>query len=124
MSNLLHMANENWRTIKIPKELAEQIESIMTKEGFNNKADFINQAIRELLQKYTNSRLEYANFDDDVIRLIDNHKPRGTPFVEIVLNGKELHCKTCQSKACEHIEHAWKEPKIKRQLKEKGLKPA
>ena len=35
------MANENWRTIKIPKELAEQIESIMTKEGFNNKADFI-----------------------------------------------------------------------------------
>lgn len=116
------MVNENWRTIKIPKDLAEQIESIMTKEGFNNKADFINQAIRELLQKHTKSRLEHTNFHDNIIRLIDNHEPRGTPFVEIFLNNDGLHCETCRSKECEHIEFVWTEPKIKRQLKEKGLK--
>ncbi len=91
--------------------------------GYNSKSDFISDAVRDLLDKHEKNRFEHTNFDDDVIRLIDNHKPRGTPFVEIVLNGKELHCKTCQSKACEHIEHAWTEPKIKRQLKEKGLKP-
>lgn len=117
------MGVDDWRTIKIPNELAQRIEAIEKDEGFSSKSDFVTQAIRELLTVYEKNRLEHTNFHDNIIRLIDNHKPRGTPFVEIFLNNDGLHCETCVSKACEHIEFVWTEPKIKRQLKEKGLKP-
>ncbi len=112
-----------WVDSKIPEDLALRIEKIKQDGGYNSRSDFISQAIRELLERYEKNRLEHTNFHDNIIRLIDNHKPRGTPFVEIFLNNDGLNCETCQSKACEHIEFVWTEPKIKRQLKEKGLKP-
>ena len=111
-----------WKTQRLPKDLLDRVEKIMNEVGYNSKADFISDAVRNLLDKHEKNQFEHTNFQDNVIRLIDNHKPRGTTFVEIYLNGDGLRCETCQSKACEHIEFVWTEPKIKRQLKVKGLK--
>ncbi len=112
-----------WTTERLPKELSLRISKIMEKSGYSSKSDFITEAVRKLLDEYEKSQYEHTNFHNNIIRLIDNHKPRGTPFVEIFLNDEGLHCETCVSKACEHIEFVWTEPKIKRELKKKGLKP-
>lgn len=114
---------DDWVTIKIPRELAEQIDKIIEDQslGYTKKAQFTSEAIRKLLQEYY-PRFEHVNFEQNCIRLIDNEKPKGSPFIEIRLNGGKLYCDTCEKNTCEHISAAWNDEEIKEKLLKKGLK--
>ena len=51
------MTNDDYTTIKLPKELIEQIKKIIesNKYGFKTKSEFIKEAIREHLKYYKNA---------------------------------------------------------------------
>lgn len=116
----------NQTTIRIDKGLKERIEKFLetpqAKElGYNHQANIVNDAIREILKELEKPRFEHFNFQDNIIRLIDNNVPNGTPFIEIRANSKSLTCGDCQAKSCDHIDAIWQDPKISKILKEKGI---
>jgi len=92
------------------------------KAGFTGKSRIVSEAVREFVLKYTIPRFEHFNFAENVIRLIDNEKPAGTPYIEIALKGELLFCRSCESKNCIHIEESWNNTEIRKQLKRKNLK--
>lgn len=118
--------DEKQAVVRIDLELYEELEKWLEtkdakKEGFHSRAPFVNVAVRELLEKYKKKRFEHFNFAENVIRLIDNEKPAGTPYIEIALKNLLLICRSCESKNCIHIEEAWNNTEIRRQLKRKNL---
>lgn len=92
------------------------------KAGFDGQSRIVSEAVREFILKYTTPRFEHFNFAENVIRLIDNEKPAGTPYIEIALNGELLICRSCESKNCIHIVEVWNNDNISKQLKRKNLK--
>lgn len=107
----------------IKKEIEEWLETSEAKaRGFNSVARFISIAGSELLTKHKKIRFEHFNFAENVIRLIDNEKPAGTPYIEIALKGELLFCRSCESKNCIHIMESWNNAQISKQLKRKNLK--
>lgn len=110
-----------WSVERLPKELSEKIEEIKDKHGFNSKSDFIAQAVRDLIERYEKPRFSHFNFQDNLIRLIDNHTPL-SPFIEIYGKNHNLMCETCNSQTCIHIRASWQNPSISRELKRTGYK--
>jgi len=115
------MADKDWRTVKLPVKLVEEIEGLKKEYGFSSNSDFITQGARELITKYKKTRFEHINFHDNLIRIIDNDKPKGTPFVNIYLKNEILACETCKSKTCIHVQQCWKDKTISVVLKKKGI---
>ena len=118
----------DWSTVQIPKELLDEVEKFLKtkeakKKGITSKSQFITRAIDSVLDELSQKRFEHINFEDNCIRLIDNHKPQGTPFVEIRLKGKDLRCDTCQKTECIHISAVWQNQDIADKLLIKGLRP-
>jgi len=108
---------------KIREELLEWLETSEAKEmGFNSMARFATLAISKELKSLKQKRFEHFNFAENVIRLIDNEKPAGTPYIEIALKSTILFCRSCESKNCIHIEEAWNNNEIRKQLKRKSIK--
>lgn len=108
---------------KIRDELEDWLETDEAKaKGYNSMARFATLAISKELQKVKKKRFEHFNFADNLIRLIDNDKPTGTPFIEIVLKNSQLFCRVCESRNCIHIEESWKHSEIKKALKRKDVK--
>lgn len=108
---------------KIRDELVEWLETDEAKElGFNSMARFATLAISKELKSLKQKRFEHFNFAENVIRLIDNEKPAGTPYVEIALKNEKLYCRVCESQNCIHIEESWNNDEISKQLKRKNLK--
>lgn len=105
------------------QKITDWIDTPEAKEkGFNSVARFLTIAASELLEKHQKKRFEHFNFADNLIRLIDNEKPQGTPFVEIVLKSTNLLCRICESQNCIHIQESWNHPEIKKALKRKNVK--
>ena len=116
----------NQTPVKIDKDLKKRLQEFVNSEeaqnmGFKHMSTFVNQAVRELLEKYDVNRFEHLNFEDNCIRLIDNEKPKGSPFIELRLNGNTLYCDTCNQENCEHVDAAWSDSNIKDKLKDKGF---
>ena len=112
-----------WSEARIPQDLADRIEAVREDAGYNSKSDFVAEAIRELLEKYEKSRFEHMNFEENIIRLIDNERPRGTPYIELFLKKDTLRCSSCETSDCIHIQACWTDPKIRERLEAKDLRP-
>ncbi|RLG40412.1 MAG: CopG family transcriptional regulator [Thermoproteota archaeon] len=44
--------------IKIPQELAQEIDAILGKHGYRSRAEFVKDAIRSLLREYASTSSE------------------------------------------------------------------
>ncbi len=42
--------DRDWTTVSIPSDLAEKIDKIAKEKGYQNRADFVRDAIRRLLE--------------------------------------------------------------------------
>lgn len=42
---------QDYTTVSIPMTLAEKIDEILEKEGYQNRADFVREAVRKLLSE-------------------------------------------------------------------------
>jgi len=45
-------AKNDYTVVKIPKELANEIDGLLGKFGFRTRAELVKEAVRALLQKY------------------------------------------------------------------------
>lgn len=115
------MADKDWRTVKLPVKLVEEIEEMKEKHGFSSNSDFITQGARELIIKYKKERFEHINFQENVIRLVDNEKPKGNPFIEIEIKNNALFCNNCELFDCVHVIEVWRNDEISKQLSVKGV---
>ena len=41
-----------YTTVKIPKELIAEVDSMMNKHGFRSRSEFVKEAVRTLLREY------------------------------------------------------------------------
>ena len=118
---------DGWAKMSVRRKMKDEIDifissSLAEKNGLTNATQFLDVALREALEKYQKTRFEHFNFAENVIRLIDNEKPAGTPYIEIALKSSILFCRSCESKNCIHIEEAWNNTEISKQLKRKSIK--
>lgn len=102
--------------------LREWLDSGKAKEaGFDSQSRIVSEAVREFIEKYKTPRFEHINFHDNMIRLLDNDEPKGTPFIDIFLKEDIIFCNSCKTKTCIHIEECWKDVAIRKVLQKKGI---
>ena len=46
------MSGEEYVTVRIPKELADEIDKLIGKYGFRTRAEIVKEAVRRLLAQY------------------------------------------------------------------------
>lgn len=116
-------------TLKIPKELADAIDTILGKMGFRTRAEFTKEAIRKLLTEYK-ARLpalpiiSHFNLDEDGVKILDRslatkNSPSGR-IIDVYFKQNKIWCEYCQSEDCRHIQYALTIPKVKEILRKKG----
>lgn len=49
----MEKAKNEYTVVKIPKELADEIDGLIGKFGFRTRAELVKEAVRALLQKYS-----------------------------------------------------------------------
>ena len=114
-------------TVRIDRDLLVKLEKWLESgnakdKGFHSKAPFVNAAVRMLLEKYSKPRFEHMNFQENIVRLIDNKKPKGTPYVELFLKRHTLMCSNCETDNCIHVRACWDNKKIRDRLKAKQVR--
>jgi len=119
---------ENWVTTKVRRTLSHEIEKALytdeaKKEGLTNLSQFVDSAIRELLEKLETSRFTHINTYDDKIRISDDKIGRFGDIVTVFLrdNEKNGFCDHCESHKCIHVKYMWELPDIVKILKKRGF---
>ena len=125
-----------WRTVRIPKELLEEVERFLKtelarKQGYNSKAQFITDAIREYLSRYQSlkPRLEHINVYRNRVTILDRELEGRGRIVDVVFVQRDDHekivypyCTYCQSSDCVHADFAFEIPKVRKILERAGIK--
>ena len=106
-------------TIKIPRDLVEEMDKLVGKHGFRSRAEIAKEAIRSIVKYYEEivllplPRFEQVTVDEKGARILDRKLQL---VVDVNLNPK-LWCSFCQAEKCEHIDFALSQPAIKENLK-------
>lgn len=117
---------ENWITTKVRRTLSYEIEKALhtdesKKEGLTNLSQFVDSAIRELLEKLESSRFSHINTYDDKVRISDDKIGRFGDIVTVFLRDDEKKgfCDYCESHKCIHVKYMWELPDVVKILNER-----
>jgi len=110
---------EDYVTLKIPHELAEAIDRIIGKMGFRTRAEFVKEAIRQLLKEYKPD-LEHFNLDENGVKILDRNIGRTGWVVDIHFKPDVIYCEYCLSDKCKHVKFALTIPQVRNIIKKKG----
>jgi Arc/MetJ-type ribon-helix-helix transcriptional regulator len=120
--------DDDYATVRIPRELAEEIESLIGKRGFRTKAEVVKEAIRNLLNHYEElekrslPRFEKINNDENGVKILDRELHE---TVEVFVKPNGINCSYHQRTECEHVTYALSFPEVKaliRKHRKKGWK--
>ena len=119
---------ENWVTTKIRRTLnSEIIRSLKTEEakklGLTNTAQFVDSAIRELLEAIEQRRFSHQNTYEDKVRILDNNIGEMGDIVEVFLKDdvKKAFCGYCEKEDCVHVKYMWDLPQVTKILRNRGF---
>lgn len=122
------MVKETWSAANIRKSLIDKIKKTLNteeakEEGLNNVNQFIDSAVRELLEKLEQKRFSHQNTYDDKVRILDNKIGRMGDIVTIFLRDefKKGFCDYCESENCVHVKYMWELPDVVKILKKRGF---
>ncbi len=131
MCKYLHMTEktkENWVTTKIRRGLNREIEKLLQtddakKLGLTNTAQFVDSAIRELLEKLEQRRFFHQNTYEDKVRILDNKIGKMGDIVTIFLKDelKKGFCDYCEKENCVHVKYMWELEDVVKILKKRGF---
>jgi len=119
---------EVYTTLKIPKELADEIDKVLGTMGFRSRAEFVKEAIRNLLTQYAEKpSLEHFNLNKDGVVIIDRIAvPNRELYVQVYFKPEGILCEYHNSNDCYHIKYAYSKSDIKKvilkHIKEEGWK--
>ena len=112
-------------TVKIPKELAGEADSLIGKHGFRSRAEITKEALRSFLAQYgietkpepkTYPRMVRVNATDQGATIWDNQLKRQ---VDVVFSRNGIKCSVDDTDICEHVAFALKEPDVKAAFKKR-----
>ncbi len=115
---------DNLATVRVHKDLAETIDQIINsdigkKYGFRSRADFVTKALREYLDKVY-PRFKHLNMVGDNVKVVDfATKKIATIYFR---NGGIVHCDSCDSADCEHIDFALEQSDVREALEKADWK--
>ena len=119
---------ENWVTTKVRRTLSSEIEKILEtneakKEGLTNLSQFVDSAIRELLEKLESSRFTHENTYENKVRIRDDKIGSLGDIVTIFLRDDEKKgfCDYCESNICIHVKYMWELPDVVKILKKRNF---
>jgi len=106
---------DDYSTIRIPKELSAEMDNLIGKLGFRSKAEIVKEAIRRLLNHYQEveralPRFEKVNNDENGVKILDRSIHE---LVEIYVTPKGIQCSYDKTDECEHIDFALSFPEVK-----------
>lgn len=107
----------DYKTIRIPVELENEISGLIGKKGFRSKAEIVKEALRRMLQEYSEIPvLEHFNLNEDGVRILDRSMNK---IVDIFFKPNGIRCDYCEASDCRHIQFALTVPAIKDVVKRK-----
>jgi len=117
-------------TIKLPKELVDEMDRLIGALGFRSRGEIAKEAIRQLLSHYKESltpqilpQLEHFNICETGVRILDRSLSNGTSrgrIIDVYFKPNIIWCDYCKSDSCRHVEFALNIPKVRQILLEKN----
>jgi len=117
-------------TVKIPKELIDEMDKFIGSLGFRSRGEIAKEAIRQLLNHYKESltlpepsKLEHFNISENGVRILDRSLANGVSkgrIIDVYFKPDKVLCEYCGSGNCRHVEFALNIPKVRKILIEKG----
>jgi hypothetical protein len=117
-------------TIKLPKELVEEMDRLIGALGFRSRGEIAKEAIRQLLSHYKESlappalpSLEHFNISEHGVRVLDRTLGNGVSkgrIIDVYFKPDKILCEYCRTDNCRHVEFALSIPKVRKILIEKG----
>jgi hypothetical protein len=117
-------------TIKLPKELVDEMDRLIGALGFRSRGEIAKEAIRQLLSHYKESLappalplLEHFNISEHGVRVLDRTLGNGVSkgrIIDVYFKPDKILCEYCGTDNCRHVEFALSIPKVKKILTEKG----
>jgi Arc/MetJ-type ribon-helix-helix transcriptional regulator len=102
---------DDYVTVRIPKELSKEADKLIGKKGFKNKAEIVNEALRELLDQYgADKHFQMLNRTSDGVKVRD---VRLGQVADIKITPEGIYCTICDASNCEHIRFALDQPEVK-----------
>ena len=123
---------DEYTTVRLPKELMEEIDGIINRgiRGYKSRAEFIKEAIRKRFEELNVAQpmpkppiLEHFNIDEQGVRVLDRafaSKASMGKIIEVYFKPDLVWCDNCQSSSCRHTEFALELPAVQEILAKKG----
>jgi Arc/MetJ-type ribon-helix-helix transcriptional regulator len=110
-------------TVKIPKELVDEMDRLIGALGFRSRGEIAKEAIRQLLNHYKESlaspelpKLEHFNISEHGVRILDRTLANGLSrgrIIDVYFKPEGVWCEHCGTDNCRHIQFALTIPKIR-----------
>ena len=108
---------DDYTTVRIPKELANEIDDIIGTKGFRTRVEVTKEALRQFLLTYSKKPLlEHFNLNEDGVRILDHGI---NLIVDVAFKPKGIQCDYCQTNDCRHIRFALSVPEIQGIIRKK-----
>lgn len=122
VSQLNHMEEkkEKYVTVRIPPELADDVDKLIGKHGFRSRAEVAKESLRRLIAFYKSEpRLQHFNLNEDGVLILDRTLSPNR-IVQVYFKPDGVKCELCDSSSCRHVKYALSKPAVKEILREKG----
>jgi Arc/MetJ-type ribon-helix-helix transcriptional regulator len=102
---------DDYITVRIPKELSQEADKLIGKKGFKSKAEIVKEALRKLLDHYgADKNFQMLNRTSDGVKIRDLGLGQ---VADIKITPEGIYCPICDASNCEHIRFALDQPDIK-----------
>jgi Arc/MetJ-type ribon-helix-helix transcriptional regulator len=132
MSSSNESNSDEYTTVRLPKELMEEIDQIIRRgiRGYKSRAEFIKEAIRKRFEELKTSQLmpalpplEHFNLSEQGVRILDRTLASKTSrgrIIDVYFKPDNVWCDYCQSSSCQHVKFALDLPAVQEILDKKG----
>jgi Arc/MetJ-type ribon-helix-helix transcriptional regulator len=132
MGNMKKSKPSDHVTVKIPKELTDEMDKLIGALGFRSRGEIAKEAIRQLLNHYKESlaspelpKLEHFNISEEGVRILDRTLANGVSrgrIIDVYIKPNNAWCEYCEATNCRHVKFALSIPEVQKILHEKGWK--
>ena len=119
-------------TVKIPKELTDEMDKLIGALGFRSRGEIAKEAIRQLLNHYKESlaspelpKIEHFNISENGVRILDRTLANGVSrgrIIDVYFKPDKAWCEYCEATNCQHVKFALSIPEVQKILHKKGWK--
>ena len=132
MNHVFVMSSNEYTTVRLPKELMEEIDEIIRHgvRGYKSRAEFIKEAVRKRFEELKTAQpmpvlppLEHFNLSELGVRILDRTLASKTSrgrIVDVYFKPDNVWCDYCQSSICQHVKFALNLPEVQKILNKKG----